>query len=185
MMQSKKATSSTYRFTFAGLWRQVVLAIGVAVFAYVVFPSTEKSAQFSNRAERGTQLEENVENQLTSSTNYSISSGVWRQRTVEGQHGIRTLSIDRDGHGVMKIELDGMPEFVIGSSVVTIETTWTLEGDQATFVLESGEPETSFDRILLLSLDQVTVFTVEGCTEDELKLVRNSDQKLFRWDRID
>lgn len=69
--------------------------------------------------------------------------GVWKMQ----RHGERTLHLNADGTATAEVKLNMLGALMYGERM-TLELTWTLEGDVMTQTISSGRPEEPVKRLI-------------------------------------
>lgn len=96
-------------------------------------------------------------------------------------HIQRRIELRPDGTATMQVKLDAISAFFYGSEL-TLEVTWTLQGNTLTYVAISGNPAENVAR-LLRDHGATQVYTIIEFEENRVLLELEKDQTRYDWHR--
>ncbi len=103
--------------------------------------------------------------------------GVWQDE----YKGKRTMTLNEDGTGTMRVELSGA-QAILFASELHFRMKWSLDGKKLTKTTVGGEPAGKVNLILKTMGDTATDTILES-TEDRLLLLDKDGQTKYDWRR--
>ena len=106
--------------------------------------------------------------------------GRWR---IES-HGVRIIENREDGTASMDLTFDFLSSLLYGQKM-TLELTWTVDGEALAYTIQSGQPKSNVDR-LVADYGREATYNIRSISDRAMHLVRIPDKGGSDvWTRVD